>query len=459
MDICFYRGGKTDIKAVVSLSFRQEGDFEIKLSLRPELVLNVRMGPNPDRHVWIDAFAHVCAKCSELGASSLLADLSAVPESLLPDAVYGLGFGFSLSCYRFTLYKPAKDALLQEVYLTVSDEEICRDALYEALLLGQYTCRARDMINARSNEMTPQILAQKAEELAEESGFEVERIPMETVREKGMGGFLEVSKGSGIPAEFFVARYFGDPEHKNKVLGIAGKGLCYDTGGLSIKANEKMLDMYMDMAGAAAALCALAAAARNKLKVNVIVAVAACENIPSQYSSRPGDIIRMMNGTTVYFNHVDAEGRVVLGDTLLWLAREEHVSSLLDVATLTTASLAAVGPLVAPYMSANGFRTGIFETASAASGQISWPLPLLNEYEAYIRCEHADIQTIGDNSEYPTVIGGLFLRHFTDGLPWAHLDICGAAINMKSTPLNPSGATGYGVALLYQMLKQLQKQD
>lgn len=352
--------------------------------------------------------------------------------------------------YCFDKYLQKKKSGLIEEITVVLGENFKGDAdkvLNEGSALGRFTSFARDLINEPANVMIPEKLAEEAQKAGRENGFEVKVLEEDEIDELGMHAFLEVSMGSINPPRFIIMKYKGNPEQSNKVLGIAGKGLTYDSGGYSIKTGNGMINMRTDMAGGAAAIGAMCAIASNKLKVNVTAVVAACENMISGYSYRPGDIINSMAGKTIFIKSTDAEGRLTLADAVYYLAEKENVSSIIDIATLTGAAGRAYGKETTAVVTNSDELYSKLVEATNLSAERVWQAPSFEEYKAYLKNDYADLVNSTDGPGM--IVAGLFIEEFVKSKPWLHLDIAATAFNEKGSGYFAPGGTGVGVKTLY----------
>jgi leucyl aminopeptidase len=315
--------------------------------------------------------------------------------------------------------------------------------------MAEATMTARDLAQGPANIVTATFLAQQAQEIAERAGFECEVFDMARIREMRMNGLLAVNQGSANPPSFVVMRY--NAPGAEKTMAVVGKGITFDSGGISIKPAENMHHMRHDKSGAAAVVGFLEAAATLKLPVNVIGIFAATDNMPSGSAYRPGDVIQPRGGTTVEVINTDAEGRVILSDAL-WYAAEQEPDAIVDLATLTGACVIALGHHASGLF---GNDEDLIETMLAAgnlSGERVWPLPLWPEYDEQIKSTIADIKNTGGRPA-GAITAAWFLAHFVNGRPWLHLDIAGTAWTEggwgELPPyLTKETATGVGVRLL-----------
>jgi leucyl aminopeptidase len=393
------------------------------------------------------AAAVVHGRAKELGTSRLCWE---VPHHLDEPVVAGLVHGTALSAYRFDRFRGSKadeDAGgLQELVLSAHDD--IGPAVERAAIVAEAQNVARDLQNRPANDLTPTALGEAARELA--AGLEELRVDVrgrEWLAEHRMGAFLAVARGSDEEPALIELRYDGATD--GPVLGLVGKAVTFDSGGISIKAASPMWNMKFDMSGGAAVVAAIAAIARLRLPVRVVGVVGATENLPSGHAVKPGDIVTARSGITIEVNNTDAEGRLVLADCLAW-AIELGAERLVDVATLTGGVVTALGGVYAGFMANDDAWAREVEAASAASGELVWRLPLHELYAEQVKGTYADLQNASADRTAHPIQGAQFLARFAGAVPWAHLDIAGVSDNLTRAYLN-KGGTGFGVRLLVEL--------
>jgi leucyl aminopeptidase len=326
----------------------------------------------------------------------------------------------------------------------------------QAVVAG-WADRCRDLVTLPPNELTPEGLANAAKEIAETSAQVTLTVlgPAE-LREAGMGAFLGVAQGSDAEPRLMTLRYEPEaPADSDFVLGIVGKAVTFDSGGLSLKPADSMPEMKSDMAGGAAALAALGAIAELGLPVRALSAVGATENMPGGHAFRPGDIVHAANGLSVEITNTDAEGRLVLAD-VLWHARREGATHIVDLATLTASIEIALGNVLAGAFANDAAWLEAILAAGEASGDRVWPMPLDPGYARYNDSPIADLQNAPEKKRGGATIAALFLERFAGDGPWAHLDIAGTGfLPGPRTPYPRGGATGFGVGLVTELVRRL----
>jgi leucyl aminopeptidase len=386
----------------------------------------------------------VAARARELGAVSLSWDVPA------GDGVSaGIVEGTLLKLYSFDRFKSSKDdGGVESVELTGAD-----DAEVEAARVGAEAANAaRDLQNLPANVATPGFLAERAGEIADEhDSLELELLDRDAIVSRGMGAFASVAAGSDVEPRLIVLRYrpsgAGGPH-----LGYVGKGVTFDTGGISLKPGPKMQEMKFDMSGGAAVIEATGAIARLGLPVTLTSVIPATENMPSGHAVKPGDIVTALNGKTIEVNNTEAEGRLILADALCY-AVEDGAERLVDIATLTGAVLYALGHTYAGLWSNDDDWYGQVEAASAASGELGWRMPLHPEYLDLTKGTYADLQNISEARVAQPNYAAEFLRQFVDERPWVHVDIAGTAWGL-SRNYTGKGASGFGTRMLIDLARR-----
>jgi len=332
---------------------------------------------------------------------------------------------------------------------TEGDIEELKRGVERGRIIAEAANFGREVINEPSNVMTPTALAQKAEELAKDYGLELDVLDEAQMKELGMGSLLGVAQGSAEPAKMIVLRYTPKVD-SDETIAIVGKGVTFDTGGISIKPADGMEKMKYDMAGGATTLSAMRAIAQLKPAVNVLGIVPAVENMPGGRAQRPGDVVRAMTGKTIEVINTDAEGRLILADAVAY-ARQLGATKIVDLATLTGAVSIALGDVYVAILGNNQDWIDQVISAGKKSGEKLWQLPLDKEYREQIKSEIADIKNVGGRKA-GTITGAYFIREFVEDTPWAHLDIAGTAWNDSNKPYLSVGPTGVCVRTLVNLV-------
>ncbi len=317
-------------------------------------------------------------------------------------------------------------------------------------IMAEAACLARDLANEPGNRMTPSDMAAAALKVGAETGIEVTVYDKDWMEQMGMGGLLGVARGSHQPPKFIVMQYKGGGD---KHAGLVGKGITFDSGGISIKPSDKMEEMKGDMSGGAAIIAAMSAIARLKPKINVTGLVPATENMPGGGAQKPGDVLMAMNGKTVEVINTDAEGRLILADALSY-ANKLELSPVIDVATLTGACMVALGNVCSGVFTNNQDALDVLLKASEQTGEKVWQLPTYDEYKEQIKSNIADIKNVG-NRYGGAITAALFLAEFIGEVPWVHMDIAGTMNSDKNKGYLVKGATGIPVRTLVAAILSL----
>lgn len=384
-------------------------------------------------------------------AASVVHRAAGVPPTSVADIAQGL----SLGAYSFDSYKTKPDTTAAVAEIVSLFEPGADTADAERLLADDATiCEAvsfaRDLVSQPGNVATPLFLAEKALELSARLGIACTVLDRDEMERQGMGGILSVAKGSHQLPRFIVLDYRGGSADKRPTV-LVGKGVTFDSGGISLKTREGMERMKDDMAGAAAVMGAVMAVAGLRLPVNVIGLVPAAENLPGGGAYKPGDIVRTMSGQTVEIVNTDAEGRMILSDALFYAQRFKP-AAVIDLATLTGACLVALGSAASGVMGNDTALVKLLRRAGEATGERLWELPLWDEYGEIMKSDVADLKNAG-GPHAGTITAAWFLQRFVGKSRWAHVDIAGTAWEEKGRPYQPKGATGVGVRLLVEYLK------
>jgi leucyl aminopeptidase len=369
-------------------------------------------------------------------------------EAALEGAILGL--------YQFTPYKTLeRDKIKTIERLRVIDDredalsEI-RDAARTAEIVTRAVQFARDLVSSPGNAMTPSDMAQAARSIAKRKRVSVKVLDVAQMKKLGMNAFLGVARGSEEPAKFIILEYRGAKRGDSHIV-LVGKGLTFDSGGISIKPSENMGDMKSDMAGGAAVMGAIMAATDLQLPLNVVGLVPATENLPGGCAYKPGDILRSLSGQTIEVVNTDAEGRLILADALTYAQRFKP-AAVIDIATLTGACKIALGDHVIGMLGNDGTLKEKIRMAGDQTGERVWELPLWEEYHELIASDVADFKNAGSRAG-GAITAAAFLSKFVGDTPWVHLDIAGPAWLSKDKPYTPKGATGVGVRLMVQCLR------
>jgi leucyl aminopeptidase len=379
-------------------------------------------------------------------------DGEACAQALAEGAVLGL--------YRFDRHKKRSDDAFDIDSMTIVERDAGKAkplaaATERGVILAEATNFARDLANEPGNLLTPTEFAARAEAMAGEHGLGCKIFDREQAQEMGMNAFLAIARGSEQPPKFIMLTYQGAPDTAGDAapLGLLGKGITFDTGGISIKTNEGMQEMKGDMSGGGAVVAAMMAIARLQPKINVTAMVPATENMPGGNAIKPTDVVRAMNGKSIEIANTDAEGRVVLSDALSY-AVQLGLSPIVDVATLTGAMSIALGNIAYGIFSNSDALVDRIKSAGAASGEKCWELPMFPEYRELNKSQVADVKNSGARGA-GSIAAAFFLKEFVDDRPWAHLDIAGVDFSDAEKGVYTKGSTGIPVRTLVNLTLDL----
>jgi leucyl aminopeptidase len=392
------------------------------------------------------------AQALKAGSLGLVVESFAGARLAVPATAEALALSAALAVYQYREFKredpPAKVGLA----LVGRRPADCAPAARAAEAVAEAANYARTLANRPANRLFPQALAQEARRLARGlPGVTVRVLSAPQLKAGRFGALLAVGSGSVHPPALIEIAYRGGRAGSAPVA-LVGKGITFDSGGISLKPSARMEDMKFDMSGAAAVLGVVRAAARLRLKVNLVGVVPAAENLPSGSAYRPGDILTTLSGLTVEVLNTDAEGRLVLADALTYALRRKP-AAIVDLATLTGAASVALGPFAVALLSNADKLAGELTAAGERSGERTWRLPLWEEYRDLLKSEVADLANVASKPVAGTIVGGIFLQRFVGDTPWVHLDIAAGAYTDAPGPVYAKGATGIGVRLVVEWLK------
>ncbi len=390
-----------------------------------------------------------------------IANIQAIPPSVsslgAEEALTASAEGYILGDYAFTRYKSKKengDTRIGRLIFRTSLKG-ASSLLRDVEIVGRNTNLCRDLVNDSSDSCTPASFAAEAQKLARTKGVTCTVFGEKEIARLRMGLLLAVSRGSANPPRLVVLRYRGDRK-SSKSIALVGKGITFDSGGLNLKSSGNIEGMRSDMAGAAACLFAVLAAAELGLEKNITAVIPLAENMPGSRSYRPGDVYRAYNGKTVEIGNTDAEGRLVLADALAYTADKIKPDMIIDIATLTGACIISLGEIIAGYLTNDEKLSQMIFSAGERTGERLWRLPLYKEYDEDIKSDFADLNNVSAGRKAGAIIGAVFLKHFTGKVPWAHIDIAGTSWFTKKRGYRPKYATGYGVRLFIDLVRNLE---
>ncbi len=373
-----------------------------------------------------------------------------------PPAAQALAEGLVLGSYRFSVYKSDREpSALERVVLVGGGGKRVLDALDLGRAIASGVCLARDLVNTPGGDLTPTKLADAAVEIAKREGLEISVLDEKAIAKARLGGLLGVNRGSTQAPRFIEISY--TPAAPRGSLALIGKGITFDSGGLSLKTAQGMTTMKNDMGGAAAILGAMSVIRAVAPKAKITGYIPATDNMTGGDATRVGDVLRIRNGTTVEVLNTDAEGRLVLADGLS-MACEAQPDAIVDLATLTGAAVVALGSAVAGLFGSNDSWIDQVSLAAERANEQVWQMPLVDEYRGHIDSDVADLKNIGKPPEGGAIIAALFLREFVaDDIPWVHLDIAGTAWSDRDDLEVTKGGTGWGVRLLVELARNFHK--
>lgn len=404
-----------------------------------------------------EGFARAAQQVRDLDVKSLATALDlGITDIPLEERTEAIVEGVKLGLYQFNPFKTIDREKIREVAELVILEEQeeaykgIRNAAKTASIIADAVLFARDIVSAPANEMTPTDLVNETREMAKGKNIKVQVLEAQEMRDLGMNALLGVAAGSDEPPKFIILEYHGGKK-SSPFIALVGKGITFDSGGISIKPSESMDQMKTDMAGGAAVIAAFRATAELGLPVNLVGLIPATENLPGGRALKPGDILKTLSGQTVEIVTTDAEGRLVLADALTYAGRYKP-AAIIDLATLTGACVVALGDLVIGMMGTDDELKADVRRAAELTGERVWELPLWEAYHELIKGRAADFKNSGGRAG-GAITAAAFLSKFTGDYPWVHLDIAGPAWLTKDRAYIPKGASGVGVRLLVQFLR------
>jgi leucyl aminopeptidase len=417
------------------------------------LLVGLGESPDPAQYRKVGAAVSKAAIKGRSVAVDALSDLDGTDRAAAAEA---LAEGLALGAYGFADYKdPAPGTALEAATVVGKGGKRVTDAVSRGLAIATAVGLARDLVNTPGGDLTPPVFADQAVELAAEFGLEVEVLELEAIREHNMGGLLGVARGSYQEPRFVTLTYRPEGKPRGKVA-LVGKGLTFDSGGLSIKPGTAMFGMKNDMGGAAAVVAAMTLVPLVAPKLEVTAYIPMTDNMLGPDATRPGDVLRTRSGTTIEVVNTDAEGRLILADALT-MAVEGGADAIIDLATLTGACLVALGDRTAGLMSNHDALNERVLDAAKSAGELVWPLPLPEHLRKTIDSDIADLRNMGTTQWGGSLTAGLFLKEFVGDVPWAHLDIAGPADASAAYDEVGKGGTGFGVRTLARLLASWSK--
>ena len=416
----------------------------------------ILISPGEKSSIQGNDFAIIGGKINQISSKSnkKIVSILVAKEFSTDDNLIQIGFGATLNTYKFDKYKTKKKAKKQinEVKIISNNASKLKNKLKNKNSVAEGIFLARDLVNEPSNVLNPEAYAKRIKELSK-FGLKVEILNEAKMKRLGMWSLLGVGRGSQYESQLVIIRWEGNKSKKTKPLCFVGKGVCFDSGGISLKPGNKMEEMIGDMGGSAAVVGLMKTLALRKAKVNVIGVVGLVENMPDGTAQKPGDIVKSMSGQTIEIQNTDAEGRLVLADAL-WYAQDKYKPEIMiDLATLTGAIVMSLGNKMAGIFSNNDDLSDKLLEAGRVSGDNVWRLPLSESYDKMINSQFADMKNIGMGGA-GSITAAQFLKRFVNKVPWVHIDIAGTATGMEKSSINTSWASGFGVNLLDTLISK-----
>lgn len=449
---------KQDYKTQFGSTYLVYSNTEHKRIMLVSLGKQSELSPN----TWRRALQIVIRKGQDLGIKNIGIVLPNTKTSDLNQYLEIAGFALMFGLYEFTHYKhtgpeETKHNLENIYVLSKSTTSKAERALQQGVTIGLAANNARDLANHPGNVATPTHLANHAQKLAKKYKLKLKIFNQAEIKKEGMGLLTGVSLGSDEPPKFIVLEYLptGKQAKQSKPIVLVGKGLTFDSGGISIKPSEKLEEMKYDMCGGATVLGIFEAVASLKLPIHLVGLIPSTENLLSGKAVKPGDILKSHSGKTVEVINTDAEGRLILADAISFAKKYYEPRLIVDYATLTGAVVVALGGDYTGYFSNVQTYNQPIKQASTQSGELYWPLPLAPDYKDQLKSLVADVKNIAGNSHAGSITAALFLENFVGQTPWVHFDIAGTAWNMQPKPHMTAGATGWGVLFTLNFLRNI----
>jgi leucyl aminopeptidase len=412
-----------------------------------------------DATAWQNAGGKIVAQLNSVGETAAQVEIDQIDGAKISaaDAAAELAYGARLRSYRFDKYRTKEKAeqkpTLKALTIAVDAPGDAKRKFAPLDQVADAVFFTRDIVSEPANIIYPETLADRAREL-EELGVEIDVLGRKEMRKLGMGALLGVGQGSEHPPRLLVMQWNGAPDAKDqRPIAFVGKGVTFDTGGISIKPAGGMEDMKWDMAGAGVVIGLIRALAGRKAKVNAVGIGGLVENMPSGTAQRPGDIVTSMSGQTIEVLNTDAEGRLVLADALWYCQDHFKPRFMIDLATLTGAIIVALGSEYAGMYASDDKLAKQLVAAGDAVGEKLWRMPLHDNYDRMMDSDAADVKNISGGRDAGSITAAQFLKRFTNGVPWAHLDIAGTTWSKKDAATVPKGATSFGVRLLNKLIE------
>ncbi len=446
--------------------YLEQGEFRLAVSEKGESIVFFNVGPKEKYNQ--RKFILGIRKIIRFLKDNKIKQSCVVLEKIIPQGtdrenlIRQISENFYLADYEFNKYKEKskkQEFKIKSIEICLKSARTYQKNLRQGEIIGKALNFTRDLANTPGGEMTPQKLAEiTLDTFKNFKNIEIEVFDEKKLKELKMGGILGVSQGSAEKPRLIILKYFGKAKKQRERadLVFVGKGVTFDSGGLNIKPSEHMLEMHLDMSGAAAVLGAILAIAKIKLGLNITGLIPAVENMPSGQSYRPGDVLKAYNGKAIEIVNTDAEGRVILADALAYAVKNFKPKMIVDVATLTGAAMVALGQRAIALFTNRPEKEDFLQQIGEESGDYVWPLPLWEEYEEEIKGTFGDVANVGKTKYGGAITGAIFLKNFVEDCPWVHLDIAPTMVSIENQGL-AKGATGTGVRYLVKLANDYQK--
>ena len=445
-------------KAVLNakFSFKKMQTLEILDPNDPNFNKVIIMGTGTLNKLSLRDFDLLGGKITQLSLGESKSRVSIIYDSAIKkqDSLLRMAYGSLLGSYKFNKYKTKKKdkTTLPSIYIISNNYNELNKLFQRYSAISEGVFLARDLVNEPSNILYPKEYSRRVLELRK-LGIIVEVLGEQKMKSLGMNSLLGVGLGSQHESQLVVMKWNGLKNKKTKPLCFVGKGVCFDSGGISLKPGSKMEEMIGDMGGSAAVVGLMKSLALRKAKANVVGVVGLVENMPDGKAQKPGDIVKSMSGQTIEIQNTDAEGRLVLADALWYTQKRFKPEFIVDLATLTGAILVSLGNVISGIFSNNDKLADKIYKAGQVSGDRVWQLPLDESYDRLIDSQFADMKNIG-SGRAGSITAAQFLKRFVNEVPWTHIDIAGTATGMPKNSINTSWATGFGVHLLDTLINQ-----
>jgi len=400
------------------------------------------------------AASAVTEYCNSKKIKDIIVSIPEIKEMDEETVALNIAEGLILSNYAFNIYKSEVEQTLLERVFVLSESKKLKASFERLSIMAENIYLCRDLVNGNADEINPPNFAERAKRIASKkgSGLKAAVLDKKGIIKNRLGLIEAVNRSSSVEPRVVILEYRGDTKKKS-TIGLIGKGVTYDSGGLNLKSGTGMLTMKCDMAGAATILATMKSIAELKIKANVTAVIPLSENMIGADSYKPGDVYTSHSGKTVEIGNTDAEGRLLLADAISYMKEKYKPEIIVDTATLTGACVATFGETVAAFLSNSDKISEKFEKSSQATGEKVWRLPLFSDYDDRMKSEIADLSNMSSEKNAGTITSAVFLRHFVGETDWLHLDIAGTAYYSQKRGYLPKNATGFGIRTLVNFIE------